>query len=120
MGEWKKRTYLFGYEELTGYTSFDLLPNLQPDIPRVARFVKDIEQHLGLPIRRVLTNIELSETRISTCMTDIEVAKFAREVGFASVQSPLGRKAEIDWLKVLLENKIMMWHEDGPCKRSLR
>lgn len=99
IGAQRKRVYLFGYEELTGYTSFDLLPNSQPDVPRVARFVKGIEQHLGLPICRVLTNIELPESFPNTYLPHTEVEQFAQQSGFASFQSPFGRKAEIDWLE---------------------
>lgn len=105
LGAQRKRVYLFGYEELTGYTSFDLLPNSQPDIARVARLVKDIEQHLGLPICRVLTNIELRETRPSTYLPHTEVEQFAKQSGFASFQSLFGRKAEIDWLETIVKKQ---------------
>jgi len=105
LGAQRKRVYLFGYEELTGYTSFDLLPNLQPDTPRVARFVRDIEQYLGLPIRRVLINIELPKSRLSTYLPHTEIEQFAKQGGFASFQSPFGRKAEIDWLERIVKKQ---------------
>lgn len=102
----RKRTYLFGYEEATGYVSFDVLANSQPSAARIARFVKVIEQHLGLPVHRVyMVNVAVSEVHLRDHVPDTEIEKSEGQLGSFPLSSPLDRKAEIDLLQLLTKRQ---------------
>lgn len=101
-----KRVYLFGYEEVTGYISFDVVASLQPSVKQVASFVMSMEQHLGLPVRRVCNiNVELPETDFLTQMTNTHVEGSARPKQISPLRSPLTRKAELDLLLSLIKKQ---------------
>jgi hypothetical protein len=102
----RKRTYLFGYEEATGYVSFDVLANSQPSAARIARFVKAIEQHLGLPVHRVyMVTGAVSEADLRDHVPDTEIEKSEGQLGSFPLSSPLDRKAEIDLLQLLTKRQ---------------
>lgn len=94
-----KRVYLFGYEEVTGYVSFDVVANRQPDAAQIARFVRSIERHLGLPVRRVYAiNIELPEADLFTHLGNTKVERAQEKTESTPLLSPLERKVEFDLL----------------------
>jgi len=95
----RKRAYLFGYEEVTGYVSFDIVANSQPGVETIATFVKSIEQHLGLPVRRVCTiNVGLPPKALAIYLGDTEVESWDGQLESTPLLGWLKRKAEIDLL----------------------
>lgn len=105
-GDRKKRLYLFGYEEVTGYISFDVIANSHPDALQIARFVKDMERHLGLPLNRVCTiNIELPAKGFAIHLPDTEIECSEERLEFVPLPSPLDRKTEIDLLARLTKKQ---------------
>jgi hypothetical protein len=98
-GGQERRVYLFGYEEVTGYASFDLVASTQPSALQVVSFVRSMERHLALPVRRVCTiNIELPEEDILTYLKDITVERSSEQMVSTQLLSPLEKKAELDLL----------------------
>jgi hypothetical protein len=102
----RKRVYLFGYEEVTGYVSFDIVANSQPGVETIATFVKSIEQHLALPVRRVCTvNIELPTGALAIHLDDTEVERWEGQLEPTPLPSQLKRKAELDLLSRLAKKQ---------------
>lgn len=102
----RKRTYLFGYEEATGYVSFDVLANSQPSVLRISRFIKVIEQHLGLPVHRIyIVNIALPEAGLRDHLHDTEIEKSESQLDLPPLLSSLDRKTEIDVLQLLTKRQ---------------
>lgn len=105
-GGQSKRVYLFGYEEATGYISFDVIANSKPNALQIARFVKCIEGHLGLPLRRVCTiNIELSTKGFAIHLPDTEIECCEERLESGPLTSPVDRKTEIDLLERLTKKQ---------------
>jgi hypothetical protein len=105
-GGQQRRVYLFGYEEVTGYVSFDLVASTQPSASQVALFIRSMERHLALPVRRVCTiNIELPEEDILTYLKDIAVEPSSQQMVSTQLLSPLEKKAELDLLLRLTRNQ---------------
>ena len=102
----RKRTYLFGYEEATGYFSFDVLARSQPTTLRIARFIKVIEQQLGLPIHRVyIVGIALPEDGLRAHLHDTEIEKSGGQLELAPLSSSFDRQPEIDLLQLLAKRQ---------------
>lgn len=94
------RVYLFGYEELTGYTAFDVITPTPPNAGKISGFIKAIEEHLGLPVRRVCLigkQLEgLAETRL---LEQGEVRYLSSPNTSSQLITPYKRSAEIDLLQ---------------------
>ncbi|PHV30269.1 hypothetical protein CSQ94_27160 [Janthinobacterium sp. BJB312] len=100
------RTYLFGYEELTGYTAFNVIPPTGPTLQTIAGFIKEVEDHLALPIRRVsLINIELPPSGKAKRLVGIGMECKNIKRAAAPIISPYSRSAEIDLLHRLTKKQ---------------
>lgn len=101
-----RRLYLFGCEELTGYTAFDAITPCPPTAQRISNFVKEIEEHLGLPVRRIcLIGKELSRLAGPRPLEKIDVQRLNVQHATNRVSSPYKRSAEIDLLQSLTKKQ---------------
>lgn len=95
-----KRVYLFGYEELTGYTAFDVISPTPPNARRILSFVKAIEDHLGLPVRRVcIIGKEFAKLTEARLFEKVDVQYMNSPNTVSQLISPYKRSAEIDLLQ---------------------
>lgn len=95
-----KRVYLFGYEEFTGYTAFDVISPAPPNARRISSFVKAIEDHLGLPVRRVcLIGEEFAKLAETELFEKFDVQYQSSPNTSSQLISPYKRSAEIDLLQ---------------------
>jgi len=95
-----KRVYLFGYEEFTGYTAFDVISPTSPSARRISSFVKAIENHLGLPVRRVcLIGEEFAKLAEARLFEQVDVQYLSSPNASSQLISPYKRSAEIDLLQ---------------------
>lgn len=95
----EKRFYLFGYEEFTGYTAFDVIPPTPPNARRILSFVETVEDHLGLPVRRTcLIGKEFAEPKEFIAFQEVAVT-FLSASTTSHLFSPHARRAEIDLLQ---------------------
>lgn len=102
----RKRVYLFGYEEVTGYISFDVITSSQPDAGLIAKFVMDMERHLGLPLRKVRAiNIGLPIESFASHLPDTEIECCEERLEYVPLTSPVDRKTEIDLLERLAKKQ---------------
>lgn len=98
-----KRVYLFGYEEFTGYTAFDVISPTPLNARRIASFVKAIEDHLGLPVRRVcLVGNELAGTKLCE---QVDVRYLDGPNASSQLISAYKRSAEIDLLHRIVKKQ---------------
>lgn len=94
------RVYLFGYEEFTGYTAFDVISPTPANARRISSFIKAIEDHLGLPIRRVcLMGKEFANLAEIRLFEQIDVRHLSSPNTSSQLISPYKRSAEIDLLQ---------------------
>lgn len=94
------RTYLFGYEELTGYTAFNVIPPAAPTLHAIAGFIREVEGHLALPVRRVLLiNMVTPSDVKAKKVIGIEMEYQKTKRASAKIISPYQRSAEIDLLQ---------------------
>ena len=98
IGTQSKRAYLFGYEELTGYISFDVLSDLNSAAAQILQFVKDMESHIALPILRICI-IEASEATFAVTLPDVQIDYEGWALKSGPLLSPLKKKDEIDQLE---------------------
>jgi len=95
-----KRVYLFGYEEFTGYTAFDVISPAPPNARRISSFVKAIEDHLGLPVRQVcLIGKEFARLAETRLFEHVDVQYLSSPNTSSQLISPYKRSAEIDLLQ---------------------
>lgn len=100
------RTYLFGYEELTGYMAFNVISPTGPTSQAIAGFIRDVEEHLALPIRRVfLINMESPPDGKAKKGIGIEMEYQKTKRAAAKIISPYQRSAEIDLLHRLTKKQ---------------
>ena len=100
------RTYLFGYEELTGYTAFNIISPAAPTMQAIADFIKEVEEHLALPVRRVLLiNMERPLDGKARKVIGIEMEYQKIKKMPARIISPYQRSAEIDLLHRLTKKQ---------------
>lgn len=100
------RTYLFGYEELPGYTAFNVIPPTGPTLQTIAGFIKEVEDHLALPVRRVcLINMELPPSGKAKRLAGIGMECENIKRPAAPIISPYSRSAEIDLLHRLTKKQ---------------
>lgn len=93
------RTYLFGYEELTGYTAFNVFPPTGPTLQTIEGFIMEVEDHLALPVRRIcLINMELPLPGKAERLVGIGMECKNIKRAAAPIISPYSRSAEIDLL----------------------
>ncbi|NGZ88602.1 hypothetical protein [Duganella aceris] len=98
--------YLFGYEELTGYTAFDAITRSSLTAQRISNFVKEIEEHLGLPVRRIcLVGSEFSWLAESRPLEKLNVQRLKEQHASSQINSPYKRSAEIDLLQRLTKKQ---------------
>jgi hypothetical protein len=100
------RTYLFGYEELTGYTAFNVISPAVPTLQAIEGFIKEVEDHLALPVRRVLLinmvpPFDGKAKKVIGIETECQKLKRAT----ARIISPYQRSAEIDLLHRLTKKQ---------------
>lgn len=101
-----RRVYLFGYEELTGYTAFDAVTPSPPTAQRISNFAKEIEEHLGLPVRRVcLIGKEFSTLAGHRPLGKVGVQRLNEPYASRRIGSPYKRDAEIDLLQGLMKKQ---------------
>ena len=94
-----KRFYLFGYEEFTGYTAFDVISPAPPNVGRISSFIRTVEEHLGLPVRRIcLIGKEFAEFKKPSSFKQVAVLT-SSENTTSQLFSPYARRAEIDLLQ---------------------
>jgi hypothetical protein len=95
-----RRVYLFGYEEFTGYTAFDVIAPTLPNAGKISGFIKAIEEHLGLPVRRVcLIGKQLEGLADTRLLEQVEVRYLSSPNPSSQLISPYKRSAEIDLLQ---------------------
>ena len=95
-----KRVYLFGYEEFTGYTAFDVISPTPPNARKISSFVEAIEDHLGLPVRRVcLIGEEFAKLTETKLFEKVDVQYLSSSNTSSQLISPYKRSAEIDLLQ---------------------
>lgn len=100
------RTYLFGYEEQTGYTTFNVIPPTGPTLQTIAGFIKEVEDHLTLPVRRIcLINMELPPSGKSKRLVGVGIECKNIKRAAAPIISPHSRSAEIDLLHRLTKKQ---------------
>lgn len=100
------RKYLFGYEELTGYTAFNVISPAAPTLHAIAGFIREVEDHLALPVRRVLliNMVQPSDVKAKKVIgIEMEYQKTKRTT--AMIISPYPRSAEIDLLHRLTKKQ---------------
>lgn len=98
IGTQSKRAYLFGYEELTGYISFDVIGDLSSVAGQIPEFVKDVESYLSLPILRICI-IEASETPFAITLPKVQIDFERWTLKSVPLVSPLKKRDEIDQLE---------------------
>jgi hypothetical protein len=99
-------TYLFGYEELTGYTAFHVISPAAPTLHAIEGFIREVEGHLALPVRRVLLiNMDFPPEGKGKKLigTEIKCQKIKRTT--VRIISPYQRSAEIDLLHRLTKKQ---------------
>jgi hypothetical protein len=95
-----RRVYLFGYEEFTGYTAFAVIAPTPPNAGKISGFIKAIEDHLGLPVRRVcLIGKQLEGLAETQLLEQGEVRYLSSPNTSSQLISPYKRSAEIDLLQ---------------------
>lgn len=95
----RERAYLVGYEELTGYMAFNVISPAPPTLRMIEDFVTEIQNHIALPIRRVLLiDIELPEGGKAERLAGLEVKCKKINRAAPTIISPYPRSAEIDLL----------------------
>lgn len=100
------RAYLFAYEELTGYTAFHVISPTAPTSQAIADFIREVEDHLALPVRRVLLiNMERPPDGKAKKVTGIEMECQKTKRATARIISPYQRSAEIDLLHRLTKKQ---------------
>lgn len=96
----RKRVYLFGYEEFTGYTAFDVISPTPLNTRKISSFVEAIEDHLGLPVRRVcLIGEEFAKLAENGLFEKVDVEYLKGPNGSYQLASPYKRRVEIDLLQ---------------------
>jgi hypothetical protein len=101
-----KRVYLFGYEEFTGYTAFDVISPTPLNARRIASFVKAIEDHLGLPVRRVcLVGNEFTKLAGTKLCEQVDVRYLDGPNASSQLISAYKRSAEIDLLQRIVKKQ---------------
>jgi hypothetical protein len=95
-----KRVYLFGYEEFTGYTAFDVISPTPPNARKISSFVKAVEEHLGLPVRRFcLVGKEFEELAGTRSFEQVDVRYLSSPKRSNQPISPYKRSTETDLLQ---------------------
>lgn len=98
VGSQRKRAYLFGYEELTGFISFDVIDDLSSAAGQIPEFVKDVESYLSLPILRICI-IDASETPFAITLPKVQIDFERWTLRSVPLVSPLKKRDEIDQLE---------------------
>lgn len=101
-----RHLYLFGYEELTGYAAFDAIARSRLTAQRISNFAKDIEDHLGLPVRRVsLIGKEFAGLTGTGPLKKLDIQRLNEQDAAHKLTSPYKRSAEIDLLQRLTKKQ---------------
>jgi len=100
------RTYLFGYEEITGYTAFNVISPAAPTLQAIEGFIREVEEHLALPVRRVLfINMVPPSDGTAKTVIGIEMEYQKTKRVTAKIVSPYQRSAEINLLHRLTKKQ---------------
>jgi hypothetical protein len=101
-----RRVYLFGYEELTGYTAFDAIRPSRLTTQGISDFAKGIEEHLSLPVRRVcLIGKEFARLAGHRSFEKLDVQRLNEQHACNHLNSPYKRSEEIDLLQRLMKKQ---------------